>query len=79
MKERVGDEKLIIVSVAVKYTHITSTSRPFQPQTLLIVVTGVSLLLHHHHHHFICPGIQQYEHLHQYSLEEQDSKVRQEH
>jgi len=32
-----------------------------------------------HHHHFICPIIQQYAHLHQYNLEEQDSKVRQEH
>jgi len=34
---------------------------------------------HRHHHHFICPIIQQYVHLHQYSLEEHDSKVRQEH
>ena len=31
---------------------------------------------HHHHHHFICPIIQQYTHLHEYGLEEQDSKVR---
>jgi len=30
----------------------------------------------HHHHHFICPIIQQYAHLHEYGLEEQDSKVR---
>jgi len=29
-----------------------------------------------HHHHFICPIIQQYTHLHEYGLEEQDSKVR---
>ena len=29
---------------------------------------------HHHHHHFICPIIQQYAHLHQYNLEERDSK-----
>jgi len=29
-----------------------------------------------YHHHFICPIIQQYAHLHEYGLEEQDSKVR---
>ena len=33
----------------------------------------------HYRHHFICPIIQHYAHLHQYSWEEQDSKVRQEH
>jgi len=31
----------------------------------------------HHHHHFVCPIIQHYAHLHQYNLEEQNSKVRQ--
>jgi len=40
---------------------------------------GESVELHHHHHHFIYPIIQQYAHLHRYNLEEQDSKVRQEH
>jgi len=32
-------------------------------------------MLKDHHHHFICPIIQQYAHLHEYGLEEQDSKV----
>ena len=32
-----------------------------------------------HHCYFICPITEQYAHLHQYNLEEQDSKVRQEH
>ena len=49
-----------------------------------IVINMVSLLLFLNisnfiHHHFICPIIQHYAHLHQYNLEEQDSKIRQEH
>jgi len=32
-----------------------------------------------HRHHFICPIIQQYARLRRYNLEEQDSKVCQEH
>jgi len=39
------------------------------------IVDGDSLL-DYHHHHFICPIIQQYAHLREYGLEEQDSKVR---
>jgi len=43
------------------------------------IITRHLYWVHDHHHHFICPIIQQYAHLHQYNLEEQDSKVRQEH
>ena len=42
----------------------------------------ISEIMNNHdynHHHFICPKKQQYAHLHQYNLEEQDSEVRQEH
>ena len=52
-------------------------------QLLMLLLRRLLLLLKPHnerlHHHLTCPIIQQYAHLHQYSWEEQDSKVRQKH
>ena len=63
-------------------SHLLSTqnSRSVEFTHLTLALTHTLALHHHHHyHHFMCPIIQQCAHLHQYSLEEQDSKVRQEH
>jgi len=63
-------------------SHLLSTqnSRSVEFTHLTLALTHTLALYHHHHyHHFMCPIIQQCAHLHQYSLEEQDSKVRQEH
>ena len=63
-------------------SHLLSTqnSRSVEFTHLTLALTHTLALYHHHHyHHFMCPIIQQCAHLHQCSLEEQDSKVRQEH
>jgi len=63
-------------------SHLLSTqnSRSVEFTHLTLALTHTLALYHHHrYHHFMCPIIQQCAHLHQCSLEEQDSKVRQEH
>ena len=63
-------------------SHLLSTqnSRSAEFTHLTLALTHTLALYHHHrYHHFMCPIIQQCAHLHQCSLEEQDSKVRQEH
>jgi len=62
-------------------SHLLSTQNSWSVEFthLTLALTHTLALYHHHYHHFMCPIIQQCAHLHQYSLEKQDSKVRQEH